>query len=373
MADSSTILILTAGFGDGHNSAARSVAEALRRESGGRVTPLVVDLFEDAAPVTGAFYKWCYRQMITHLPALWSWLFHQSKTGNFTNLWWDHFVGVGRALERRLREHRPAVVLVTYPVYPYFFRALRAEVPRPERILMAVTDSITIHPIWLHVKVDRLFVTDLFSRTVACEGQSEEVPVEVSGFPVAPGFADFPDREPSCNPAALQVLYFATTAQWHVRLTLQGLLPNLPAGAVLTVVMGRNEARLSPVVQEMEQAFPGVCVKRIGWTREVPQLLMTHDVVISKAGGATVHECFAAGVPVVVNYIIPGQEEGNVELLERLGCGCRSMVPEETGALLAAIVSDGRLAAMRAAMAQNRRPDGAIRIAREVLAGLQSV
>jgi hypothetical protein len=49
------------------------------------------------------------------------------------------------------------------------------------------------------------------------------------------------------------------------------------------------------------------------------------------------------------------------------------MVPEETGALLAAIVSDGRLAAMRAAMAQNRRPDGAIRIAREVLAGLQSV
>jgi processive 1,2-diacylglycerol beta-glucosyltransferase len=348
------------------------VAEALRRESGGRVTPLVVDLFEDAAPVSGAFYKWCYRQMITHLPSLWSWLFHQTKTGDFTNLWWDHFVGVGRALERRLREHRPAVVVMTYPVYPYFFRALSAEVPRPERILMAVTDSITIHPIWLHVKVDRLFVTDPFSRTVACEGQSEEVPVEVSGFPVAPVFADFPDRGAALEPAALRVLYFATTAQRHVRLTLQGLLPNLPAGAVLTVVMGRNEARLSPVVQEIEQAFPGVCVKRIGWTREVPQLLMTHDVVISKAGGATVHECFAAGVPVLVNYIIPGQEEGNAELLERLGCGCRSVVPEETGALLAAMVSDGRLAAMRAAMAQNRRPDGAIRLAREVLSGLES-
>jgi processive 1,2-diacylglycerol beta-glucosyltransferase len=131
--------------------------------------------------------------------------------------------------------------------------------------------------------------------------------------------------------------------------------------------MGRHQSRLTPVVHELLDAFPRREVRLLGWTREVPRLLMEHDVVISKAGGATVHECFAAGVPVVVNYIIPGQEEGNAELLERLGCGCRSPEPSETGALLAALIADGRLEAMSIAMQHHRRPDGALRIARDIL------
>ena len=368
MADHPSVLILTAGFGDGHNSAARSIAEAINQESGGQARVLVVDLFEDAAPVTGAFYKGCYRQMINHMPGLWAWLFEWSKREDFRKQWWDRFVGVRQALIQRLAAFQPQVVVVTYPVYPYFLETLRDdEVTPPQAVYMAVTDSITIHPIWLKGQVDRLYVTDEFSRQVARRGLSHPIPVEVSGFPVAPCFTTFPDRAPAADPDRLRVLYFATTTKSHVKRTLRGLLENLPAGTEMTIVMGRHEARLRPEVEQLKQAIPAVCVTSVGWTREVPKLLMEHDVVISKAGGATVHECFAAGVPVVVNYIIPGQEEGNAELLERLGCGCRSLVPEETGSLLAALVADGRLAAMRQAMARNRRPDGALRIAHDVL------
>ena len=367
MAELPSVLILTAGFGDGHNSAARSIAEAIRQESGGRVPVVVADLFEEAAPVTGAFYKWVYRQMITHLPELWHWLFNVSKKGDFASLWWDRFVGIGPALEHHLREQRPQALVLTYPVYPYFLAKADPGVSRPGSVSMAITDSITIHPIWLRGRVDRLYVTDAFSQVVAQAALSRPVPVEVSGFPVAPEYAGFPARTAEGEPGCLKVLYFATTAGSHIRPTLRGLLENLPAGARLTIVMGRHEARVRPAIQELLEAFPGIPVELIGWTREVPRLLMEHDVVISKAGGATVHECFAAGVPVIVNYIIPGQEEGNAELLERLGCGCRSLVPGETGSLLAAMQADGRLASMRRAMANHRRPDGALRIAREII------
>lgn len=368
MAVSPSVLILTAGFGDGHNSAARNLAEAIIQESGNRARVLVVDLFEDAAPLTGAFYKWFYRQMINYLPGLWAWLFEHSKKENYRAVWWDYFVGLRVALARRLTEFQPQVVVVTYPVYPYFLEMMDGETtPRPQAVYMAVTDSITIHPIWLKGRLDRLYVTDDFTRQVAESGLSYPVPVQVSGFPVAPCFADFPKCDPEAVPGRLRVLYFATTARSHVRLTLRGLLEHLPPGAELTMVMGRHEARLLPEVEQLMQAFPGVWVNPVGWTREVPKFLMEHEVVISKAGGATVHECLAAGVPVVVNYIIPGQEEGNAQLLERLGCGCRSMVPEETGRLLAALIADGRLAAMRQAMARHRRPDGALRIARDLL------
>ena len=363
-----SILILTAGFGDGHNSAARSISEALAQESDGAVRVLVVDLFEDAAPWTGAFYKWFYRQMINYLPGLWAWLFERSKAEDFRALWWDWFVGVRRALIQRLKTFQPQVVVITYPIYPYFLETLEeGELARPQAIYITVTDSITIHPIWLKGQVDRVYVTDEFSRGIAENGLSFPVAVQVSGFPVAPCFAAFPDRPAIPDRAMIRVLYFATTAKSHVRATLRGLLESLPPGAELTVVMGRHEARLSDEIDQLKQAFPAVCVRSVGWTCEVPNLLMQHDVVISKAGGATVHECFAAAVPVVVNYIIPGQEEGNAELLERLGCGCRSLVPGDTGPLLAALMADGRLAAMREAMARNRRPDGALRIARDLL------
>ena len=368
-----SVLILTAGFGDGHNSAARSIAEALAQESDGGARVLVVDLFEDAAPLTGAFYKGCYRQMINHLPGLWAWLFERSKKEDFRRHWWDRFVGVRNALIQRISTFQPQVVVLTYPIYPYFLETLtEKEVARPQAVYMAITDSITIHPIWLKGQVDRLYVTDEFSYEISENGRGSLTPVRISGFPVAPCFAAFPDRDAVADPARLRVLYFATTAKTHVRPTLRGLLQNLPQGTELTVVMGRHEARLKVEVEDLMQAFPGVCVNPVGWTREVPKLLMEHDVVISKAGGATVHECFAAGVPVVVNYIIPGQEEGNAQLLERLNCGCRSMEPSETGTLVATLVSDGRLATMRQAMARHRRPDGALRIARDILAEFSS-
>ncbi|MES2708745.1 MAG: hypothetical protein V4726_19270 [Verrucomicrobiota bacterium] len=368
-----TVLILTAGFGDGHNSAARNIAEALTRESGGAVRPVVADLFEDAAPVTGAGYKWLYRQMSNYFPMVWAWFFNRTAEGNFESVWWDRFVGIRRALEKRLKENRPEVLMLTYPIYPYFLPDLPPRTPKPGAVFMAVTDSITIHPLWLKGKVDRLFVTDEFSREVAAAGVVPREKIEVSGFPVAPVFAEFPPRQTLAPEHGLRVLYFATTAKPHVRATLEGLLPNLPPGSRMTVVMGRHEKRLSVDIERIRQAFPQVSVSLTGWTGEVPELLRTHDVVISKAGGATVHECFAAAVPMLVNYVIPGQEEGNVELLERLGCGCRALEPGETGPLLAALVADGRFAAMQAAMIRHRRPDGALRVARKILQELQCI
>jgi len=53
----------------------------------------------------------------------------------------------------------------------------------------------------------------------------------------------------------------------------------------------------------------------------MPELLMSHHLVIGKAGGRTVQEAIAARCPMIVNQVIPGQEEGNAELIWRFGLG----------------------------------------------------
>ncbi|HWB01945.1 MAG TPA: glycosyltransferase [Verrucomicrobiales bacterium] len=363
--DRETILVLSAGFGEGHNTAARNLAAALSRESGGKVVPVVLDPFTAAAPRLSAFMKWGYQFMTNRMPAAWGWLYETTRHGNFGNHVWDRWVGLMRWLEEKLAEVRPAKVVMTYPLYASFIPGLNAAVPRPERIYVAVTDSITIHPIWTQAPANRWFVTDYFSRDIVT---AQGVPPEkcsVTGFATAADFAHaaVPETERS------GVLYMATTATKHVKRTLAGLIRDLPVDVPLTIITGRHEDRLRPVIERQLRAAARRPVQIYGWTTSIPSLMARSRLVLTKAGGATVHECLAAAVPAVINYIIPGQEEGNVRLLELTGCGCRSEEPENTGALLRELFTGDGLARMTASMKIQRRPDGAARMARQILEG----
>ncbi len=61
------IWVLTAGFGDGHNTAARCVGDALRRERSG--DPIVVsDLVSDVHPLIARVLKSAYQLAIIRFP-----------------------------------------------------------------------------------------------------------------------------------------------------------------------------------------------------------------------------------------------------------------------------------------------------------------
>ncbi len=360
-----TILVLSAGFGEGHNTAARNIAAALAAESGGAVDPVVLDPFTAAAPNLSAFMKWGYQFMTNRLPWLWQWLYDSTSHGNFGNHVWDRWVGLMHWLEETLAARRPEKVVMTYPLYAAFIPRLNAAVPRPRRVYVAVTDSITIHPIWTQAPADRWFVTDYYSRDVVT---AQGVPPEkcsVTGFATAPVFMDESVPENKRN----GLLWLATTGTRHVRATLSGILRDFPRDIPITIVTGRHEARLRPVIEKKLRLAPPRPVTVLGWCDTIPQLMLRHQCVLTKSGGATTHECFAAALPAVVNYTIPGQEEGNARLLELTGCGCRSEDPDQTGALLRELFNGELLGRMTGAMRLQRRPEGARRMAREILAG----
>ncbi len=86
-----------------------------------------------------------------------------------------------------------------------------------------------------------------------------------------------------------------------------------------TVTVGRDtalHADILEVAREMKQT-----VEVFGWTDKMPDLLMSHHLVISKAGGATVQETTAAKTPLIISQVVPGQEEGNAQLIVENDCG----------------------------------------------------
>jgi processive 1,2-diacylglycerol beta-glucosyltransferase len=166
------------------------------------------------------------------------------------------------------------------------------------------------------------------------------------------------------------MMYLPSTEVNHVAATLEALRPLVASGVKLTLPLGKHASRLHHVVTRFTDSLPGASVEVLGWTNQIPHLLKTHDLVICKAGGAILHEALAATCPAIIDYVVPGQEEGNAELLTKHECGVTTKTPQETGEQAARLLASDLAEAkrMKANMRAHSEPAAAEKIARQVLA-----
>lgn len=273
---------------------------------------------------------------------------------------------VRTVMARDLRADPPVAVVCTFPLYPPILTQLLGRGKLP--VHSVVTDSISIHPVWRCDGVRTYFAADESSAAILQAWIKPGVQVIDSGFPVSPAFGRLP-TQPPVDPLR-SALYFPAGDRRTFARALRSLLRHGPKGMALTVVLGRHAPRLEPAAREIVAEHPASAVTLLGWTNEVPRLMTTHDLVIAKAGGATTHETAAAGRPSLIVKVVPGQEEGNVELVQRRGSGVLEEDPDALGPLLSGLVSSGAWTRMRDAAWKHRRPNGAAIAARHILAGL---
>ncbi len=166
--------------------------------------------------------------------------------------------------------------------------------------------------------------------------------VRVLGFPVEPRFAALdalPPRPDPAGPEGRRVLYMINAGRREVEEVLR-LLLGIPE-IELTVTVGRD-LKMRATVERLIGAYDRTRapVQVIGWTREVPALLASHHVLISKAGGATTQETIAAKCPMIISQVAPGQEEGNAQLLVDNRAGCLALTPERIAAAVREAFAD---------------------------------
>ncbi len=366
------ILLLTAGFGDGHNTAARNVAAGLNQIAPQEETR-ILDLCDVAHPHLSPLLKINYQMLITRAPKLWGRVFaHTAKMDFKGSGGVDILAGLRRALRELLQRDRPQVIISTYPVYSKIIETLRTEGLAVPPLFTVVTDSISIHPVWMLAPSDRYFVADEDSRRALSALGAEPGKIFATGFPVhldfsqtAPSMAELPQG---------RIIYLPSTCVDHVAATLESLRPLLVAGTHLTLPVGKHASRLYHTLRRFTDSLPGASIEVLGWTNQIPRILQTHDLVICKAGGAILHEALAARCPAIIDFIVPGQEEGNAELLVKHDCGVVTKTPKETGIQAARLLANNRAEAKR--MKTNTlplsEPEASLKIARNVLAGLAS-
>ncbi|MEM9480958.1 MAG: glycosyltransferase [Verrucomicrobiota bacterium] len=335
------ILVLTAGFGDGHNAAARNIRQALESEAArkgiGDFEATILDLLDEVHPVISAALRGVYRFGITYTPGLWHRLYHFSDQIDPKSDPLGIFTKSTLRLKQILESYQPAAVVSTYMVYPQLLERIsgrHGELPFPT--FTVVTDSGSINAVWLKGRTNRFFVADGASKETLIQQSIPDEKIDALGFPIGLDFEDT-TRFDAGAPAPPRVLYFPMTSKSDVKKTLHAIT-GINSGLQLTVVLGRNEKRLGRTVHRTVKKRKDVEV--IGWTDRVPELLGNHHAIIGKAGGASVQEAMAASKPLILNYVVPGQEEGNARLAEAKGFGLRANAPAEVADHLRSLFDD---------------------------------
>ena len=327
---SKKILLLTAGYGEGHNSAARGVRDGLARVA----PPAHVALHDLFAETYGPIHRLAqkaYLTVVNRWPTSWGrvyqWL-DQKKDFDKDFAW---FGPLKKRLTRLLADFQPDVVVSVFPPYPY----LLAELAGPNasfKNVAVVTDSITVNAIWYRSRADYFILPNEPSADVLRHAGIAAERIKTLGFPVNPVFADLPRDRPSPSATRPRVLYMINIAALEAPETIRRLLP---LDLDLTVTVGRSE-KLARTVAAISDK-----IRVVGWTDQLPRMMCENHLLIGKAGGATVQETIAAGCPMIVNHVVSGQEEGNARLISETNCGAVALGPAEAAAQVQRAFANG--------------------------------
>ncbi|HPD62903.1 MAG TPA: glycosyltransferase [Anaerolineaceae bacterium] len=324
------ILILTADAGFGHRSAANAVAKALKLKYQSAVEVRVENPLDlESAPFFLREAQTDYDRWVKQVPELYKLGYQASDAAIPTRLLEDSLaVLLFEAIRDTFSGPLPDVVLTTYPMYQsaimLLYRLRKIHIP----LFTVVTDLSTVHRLWFNRNVDGCLVPNEIIANLAAVNGVPQDKVHITGIPVSPDIlyetrpAEKIRAELGWHPELTTILAVGSTRTEKL-LEAASVINHYGSELQLVVVAGKNEE----LYQELNQIGWHIPVQLFDFVDKVPLLMKASDLVICKAGGLIVTEALACGLPTVLTDIIPGQETGNAELIQRLQAGVAAETP----------------------------------------------
>ncbi len=292
------VLLVTMGFGDGHNRAAAALASRIRTYRPGAVTTLLDPLSGPEAARwerQRAFYYWAVRR--------WPRTYQRAYQCLARSGWALEALALPlqRWLSPTLEVLRPDVVVSSH-VFPAFAAQRLAGRGAGFRTAGLVTDLVD-DAYWNRTRLDLYLVGTGVLRDRLARAGVPRGTVLVTGLPVESVF-----HERTARPLARERL--GLRPEWFTVLVLGGGegfggireataalgCTDLPIQVV--VVAGRNE----PLRGWLELLRPTARVPLtvVGFTERIHEYMDAADVAVTKPGGMTVAECLAKELPMVL-------------------------------------------------------------------------
>lgn len=355
------VLILSAGVGSGHNSAAAAVQQACAARSDVAEVQ-VLDVLQLSSVLYRALLGKGYFVLVEDLPWLVEWVYDISDPPFRRRGPIDPWTRVNALpVIGAIKRFRPTAIVCTHFLPAQLMSSLLLRGVIDARTAVVTTDY-DFQGLWLTGAFHAFFLAREEGRVELMALGLPPDRVAATGIPIATQLKVAPVRDAN-EPPMLLISAGAAGGDYAVSVVRQTL--HMRSSFTAMVLCGRNDALRQRIEQLVAPA--GDRYRVLGFTAELPQLLRRADLFVGKPGGLSASECMAAGLPMVLVNPIPGQEVRNGDYLMEQGAAVRCNTAATIGWKIDEVLREpGRLQRMQAAARRTGRPDAAA----DVLSGL---
>ncbi|WMM24117.1 glycosyltransferase [Tissierella sp. MB52-C2] len=318
------ILILTAGFGAGHLSAAIGIKENIQKIDG-TIGIEVTDAFQILIPrLSKAMYKG-YNILIRKGSRIYN-HFHykdnekpKSGTSKFSNKY------IINRLKNYIMDINPKLIISTFPTISQYLSRLKDKSEISIPLITCITDVVNGWE-WITPNCDIYFVATKYIKSKMIDMGIEDERIVVTGIPLRKEFLELPRPLTSCY-----------LPKGHMIIMIMGggvgLIPNDKAfyhwidnlnNTTTVVLAGKNEELYESISKlKLENVIP------LRYTDQVPSIMAQSDLLVSKAGGITLFEAIASKLPFIVYKPELGQEIENSKFVCEKSIGDIALTIEE--------------------------------------------
>jgi UDP-glucose 4-epimerase len=313
------VLVLTADIGEGHDLPARMIKVDVEREIPG-ATIEIVDGLQAMGRISSSVARDGSRFTFRWLPWLFDvqyWLITKFAPTRWLMHHLSYLLGA-RGLLRTIAQHRPDVVVSTYPGVTAVLGMLRENRRLEVPVHSAITDLAGLR-YWVHPGIDLHYVThpESIEEVEALVGPAS---VEWMRPPISPEFLMPRTRRDARRALGVPAhgrLVLVSGGGWGIG-DLEGAIRAALADGDTTVacIAGRNEAAR----EKLEQRFArDGRVRVLGFTEQMSDWMAAADAMVHSTAGLTVLEAHIRGCPVVSYGFSAGHLRANNAAFERFG------------------------------------------------------
>lgn len=351
------ILILSCNTGEGHNSAARAIAEELTRRG---VESEIKDSLAFASESFSRQICKAYIKMTLNIPKAMGATYKMAERDNGFGLRHKSFIYTvnsicAPSLHKYLEKTKPDAVIMTHLFAGEVMTAVKRQYKYKIPTYLVSTDY-DFCPRFDETEVDRYFIPHEHLLDEFLKRGIPKKKLSPVGIPVSHRFLSLVSQDEAKAKLGLHkniryaLVMTGSMGYGSTRDLVARFLETAPANFGV-VVLGGNNSRMK---SELRDRYPGnKRVVVVDFTDEVPLYMDACDLLLTKPGGLSSTEAAAHGIPLVHTTPIPGCETDNLHFFGYHGMSIGALDTEEAVKLASYLLGDGDARA-RMLAAQNQ-------------------
>lgn len=309
------ILILSCNTGEGHNAAARAIAEVLTARG---IHSEITDALSFWSPRMSKLISDWHVRLYKRAPMLFNMGYRMAEyratdPNDASMVYVVMSQGAGQ-LYAAIQEGRYDFVISTHAFASLIMRRVRKEYPHAPPHIFVATDY-TCCPYAAESEADMYMIADERLTHLFTEAGVGPQSVLATGIPVRQAF--FQPRNAAAArhdlglPQDRQVvlLMCGSMGCGPMRRLAKNLTARIPANAILVAICGSNKKLYEDLTGL--GPLPNLCV--VGYTKQVPLYMDAADLILTKPGGLSSTEAAAKRLPMFFIDAVGGCEARNME------------------------------------------------------------